>query len=89
MFETKRVTVNEATSTLLAKGPCRCRIESATSSSQVFMVGEQSVTALTGFKSGSAVLQQELCLGTGERVFAISDTGQGTFDVMVMTYGSP
>ncbi len=85
MFETKRVTINEATSTLLAKGPCRCRLE-ITPGGGVFCLGENGVTALTGYRSQST---PELALGTGERVFAISDTGAGTFDVMVMTYGTP
>lgn len=52
----------------------------------VFCLGEQSVTALTGYRASAA---PELSLGTGERVFAISDTGTGTFDVQVLTYGSP
>ena len=86
MFETKRVTVNEVTTTLLAKGPCRLRL-SGVPGAGVYAVGEQSVTALTGFMSNAGFA--EFCLGTGERVFAISDTGAGTFDVMVMTYGSP
>lgn len=85
MFESKRVTVNEASSVLLAKGPCRCRLESIPGGS-VFCVGEQSVTPLTGFRAATF---PELSLGTGERVFAISDMGAGTFDVMVLTYGSP
>lgn len=88
MFEAKRVTINEATSTLLAKGPCRCRIAHAPAVAGAFFLGEQSVTALNGYQY-NAPIEPELALGTGERVFAISGPGAGTFDLQVITYGTP
>lgn len=84
-FKTERITVNEVTPVLLAKGPCRCRLEMALGGG-VFCVGELGVTALTGYRANAV---PELHLSPGERVFGISDTGAGTFDVMVMTYGVP